>query len=97
MPALTDCWNLDFLPCTVGIKRRHRFSEFRSIRPEIFLEHRTVMIDDEGHHTGIAVLRGISDEREAADHFAAHDVIDCATGRGRPLLGQDLVVVAVIG
>src|SRR5262249_47958975 len=62
----------------------------------ILLKHCAVVIDDKSHHAGIAVFGRIGDQCEATNHFAVHDVIGGAAGRRRSLLGQDLVVVAVI-
>src|SRR5262249_46915799 len=49
-----------------------------------------------GHHSGVAVLRGIGDQRETADHVAAHDIVERSARCARTLPGEDLVVVAVV-
>src|SRR5262249_10120725 len=55
------------------------------------------MVDDERHHARIAVLGRIGDQSIATDHLAANDIIHLAARRARPLPGQALVVVAVVG
>jgi hypothetical protein len=55
------------------------------------------MIDQEGHDAGIAILRRIGDQREAADHLAFDDIVEGAAGRIRPLPLQDAKIVAVVG
>ena len=65
--------------------------------PRSFWKTVAVLVDDEGHHAGIAVVGRVGDEAEAADHLAAHDVVIGATGSRRSLARQDLVAVAVIG
>src|SRR5215472_13780362 len=51
------------------------------------------MIDEERHDPGIPVLGRIGNDSEAADHLAAHHVVELAARRSRSLLGQDLEVV----
>jgi hypothetical protein len=55
------------------------------------------VIDDERDHPRVSVFIGIGDERVPADHLAVDDVVDRAAGRVRPLPGQDLVIVAMVG
>src|SRR5215468_5234462 len=55
------------------------------------------MADDEGHDAGIGVVSGPGDQREAADHLALHDVTHRTTRCARTLLGEDAIVIAVIG
>jgi hypothetical protein len=54
------------------------------------------VIDQKRQHARVAVFGRIGDEREAADHLVVHHIVDGAAYRGRPLSGQDFVVVAVI-
>src|SRR5262245_35373754 len=85
-----------FLPGMVGVERGHSPGNPCGSRPEILLEHLALVVDQERHHAGIAVLGGPRDQRKAADHAAVHDVIEDAAGRGRALPGQDLEVIAVV-
>src|SRR5215468_5777267 len=55
------------------------------------------MIDEERHQAGSAVSRGKGHEREPADHVAAHHIVDFTTRGVRPLPGENLIVVALIG
>jgi hypothetical protein len=77
----------------VGIERAHALPN--GTRAEILLVDGSVVIDKEGHYAGVAVFSGIGNEREAADHVAAHNVVDGAAGRARPLRGKNLIIIAV--
>jgi len=59
----------DLAPGTVWIKLGHCGCSFRRGLPQIFLQQHAILIDDEGHHSRIPVLRRISNESESADHF----------------------------
>src|SRR4029434_804756 len=75
----------------------HALGNGRGIRTQILLKDFTLVIDDERHHTGIAVLRRISNNSEAADHLSLHQVTVCAAGRVFPLRRENFIVVAMIG
>jgi hypothetical protein len=55
------------------------------------------MIDEERHQAGTAVLRRIGHEREPAHHVAAHHIVGFAARGVRPLPGENLIVIALIG
>src|SRR5262249_27844891 len=55
------------------------------------------MIDEERHQAGNSVARGIGHEREPADHVAAHHIVDFTAWGVRPLSGENLIVIALIG
>src|SRR5262245_6751952 len=80
----------------VRIERGHARTDPLGPRTEILFVDVTVIVDDEGHDAGVAILGGKGDEAEAANHVAAHDVVHRAAGRVRTLAGQDPEVVAVI-
>src|SRR5271157_3391693 len=85
----------DWLPGLVGVVGLHLFGQVGGLRPQVFLVYGTVLIDDEGHHSGVAVLRRIGNEGEAASHFPIHDVALGATFCVSALRGKYAVVVAV--
>src|SRR5271157_5029617 len=85
----------DWLPGLVGVVGLLLFGQVGGLRPQVFLVYGTVLIDDEGHHSGVAVLRGIGHEGEAASHFPIHDVALGATFCVSALRGKYAVVVAV--
>src|SRR5262245_24843111 len=81
----------------VWIERSHARGNPACAWAEVPFVNVAVIVDDEGHDAGVAVLRRVSDKADPADHVAAHDVVDGAARSVRALAGQDLVVVAVIG
>src|SRR5271157_1090124 len=85
----------DWLPGLVGVVGLHLFGEVGGLRPQVFLVYGTVLIDDEGHHSGVAVLRRVGNEGEAASHFPIHDVALGAAFCVSALRGKHTVVVAV--
>src|SRR4029078_12442104 len=86
----------DLPPGVIRIELAHARRDPACSRAEVLFEHVTVVVDDEGHDAGVAVLGRVGDEPETADHAAANDVVDGATGRTRTLLCQDLEIVAVV-
>src|SRR5262249_32621231 len=87
----------DLSPGVVRIELAHARGNAPCPRAEVLLEPVAIIVDDEGHDAGLAVLRRIGHEPEPADHVAANDVFDGAARGVRSLTGQYLVVVAVIG
>src|SRR5262245_26155597 len=85
------------LPAAARIERLHGRDGAVRLGSEILLVEDALVIDEERHHAGIAVLRRIGHQREAADQLAARDVIQRSPVSALPLAGQNLVVVAVIG
>src|SRR5271157_1625807 len=85
----------DWLPGLVGVVGLHLFGQVGGLRSQVFLVHGPVRADDEGHHSGVAVLRGIGNEGEAASHLPIDDVALGATFCVSALRGKHTVVVAV--
>src|SRR5271157_2064120 len=85
----------DWLPGLVGVVGLHLFGEVGGLRSQVFLVHGPVLSNDEGHHSGVAVLRRIGNEGEAASHFPIHDVALGAAFCVSALRGKHAVVVAV--
>src|SRR5271169_5559397 len=82
-------------PGLVGIVFGYGATKLFRVLPKVFLVHHTVLVDDEGHDAGIAILGGIGHEGEAADQFTVHQVVArAAFGRGS-LCGEHAVIVAV--
>src|SRR5215468_3786383 len=92
-----DSVRRDFLPARVRVEELHLLRQRRRVGAEVLLIDDAVVVHDEGHHAGGAVLRGEGDHAEAADHVPVGHVVRGAAGRIRPLTGQDTVVVAVVG
>ena len=83
---------IDLLPGLVGVERGHALGDPCRAIPEVLLEYSTGVTDHEGHHTGIAILRWMGDQREAADHLALDHIVERAAGRVRSLRLQDSIV-----
>ena len=67
---------------------------FRGIRAEVLLVNDSIVINDEGHHAGTAVLRGIGEEGNAAGQLPVDGVIARAAFRRRALAGEETEDVA---
>src|SRR5215470_10358333 len=91
-----DLVRRDFLPARVRVEELHLLRQRRRVGAEVLLIDDAVVVHDEGHHAGGAVLRGEGDHAEAADHVPVGHIVRGAAGRIRPLPGQDTVVVAVV-
>src|SRR5271165_3220829 len=66
---------LNSLPCFIGVEFCHRASDLVGGLAQVLLIHNAILVDDEGHDTGIVVLRGISDHGKATSHLAVDDVV----------------------
>src|SRR3984957_18098889 len=62
------------LPLGIGIVFLHGLSECIGLFPEVLLIHHAIVGNDECHHAGRPVFRGIRYEREARGHFAVLDI-----------------------
>ena len=78
--------------CTCG----HGGGELRSVRADIFLLDAALLIDDEGHYSGVVPFVGIGNERVPGDHVAIDDVAVSSPGCMSALASEDLEVVAGI-
>ncbi len=67
--------HVGFVPVLVGIEQRDRRRPFTGFRAEIAFIHHTVLVDDEGHDTGLAVAHGPGDDTEAADHAVVDEIV----------------------
>src|ERR1700751_1306197 len=74
-----------FLPGVIGVERGHVLRDVRRVQTEVFFEHRSPVIDQEGHHARIAIDRRIGDQGEAADHLAMDYVVVGTARRCRAL------------
>src|SRR5580658_1845074 len=63
--------------------------------PQILLEQHTILVNDECHHSRIAVFRGIGYEGESAGHLAIDDIVLRAALRVTTLPLQHTEVVAI--
>src|SRR4029453_901769 len=69
----------------------------RRLRAEIRLVNLSILIDDERHDAGIAVLCRIRDNGESADRPSLYDIVERARFGALSLTLQHPVVVAVEG
>ena len=88
--------NVDFRPGLVGIKGFNLSRELVGLWAEILLEHGAIVTDHKSHDARIAVLRGIGDKREAANHLAFGQIVVGSARRIRALAGKDAIVISVI-
>jgi len=86
-----------WLPRRIRIVRRHRSGYLAGIGTEVLLIDLTVLIDDEGHHSRVAIAGRIGKQRESSGHLARDDIAFGATRRVGSLTGQQPVKVAVEG
>src|SRR5262249_3774022 len=84
-------------PRATGVKAHHFHADIRGAPAEVLLVDGPLMIDEERHQAGNAVPNGIGHEREPADHVAARHIVDFAARGVRPLPGENLIVIALIG
>src|SRR5262249_24468494 len=84
-------------PRAIRVKAHHFNADIGGAQAEVLLVDDPLMIDEERHQAGTAVSRGTGHEREAADHVAAHHIVDFAAWGVRPLPGENLIVIALIG
>ena len=84
-------------PSAIRVKARHFQGDIGGAPAEVLLVDGPLMIDKERHQAGIAVSRGIGHESEPADHVAARHIVDFAAWGVRPLPGENLIVIALIG
>src|SRR4030095_3298492 len=84
-------------PRLVRIEALHLGRLLRRFRSEIRLVDLPILIDDERHDAGIAVLCRIRDDGESADRPSLYDIVERAGFGALSLTLQHPVVVAVEG
>jgi len=84
-------------PSAIRVKAHHFHADIGGAQAEILFVDGPLMIDEERHQAGTAVSHGIGHEREPADHVSAHRIVDFTTRGVRPLAGENLIVIALIG
>src|ERR1700689_1558985 len=91
-------WRLVFglAPRGVGGVFLHGFAQGFGLLAEILLIDSAVVVHDKRHHSGGAVLGGISDESEALGHFAFGDVVFCSAGGMLALARENVKKIATI-
>src|SRR5271163_1990519 len=62
-------------PARIGVELGHCGCCLCCISSQILLQQVAVLIDDESHHAGVAVLSWIGDEGEAAGHLSIDDIV----------------------
>src|SRR5262249_19780496 len=81
----------------IRVKPRNSHANIGGAQAEVLLVDGPLMIDEKRHQAVSAVSRGKGHEREAADHVAARHIVDFAARGVRPLPGENLIVIALIG
>ena len=84
-------------PSAIRVKARQFQGDIGGAPAKVLLVDGPLLIDEERHQAGNAVSRGIGHERKPADHVAAHHIVDFAARGVRPLPGENLIVIALIG
>src|SRR5208282_4450308 len=79
------------------IVRHHRARYLAGIGTQVLLIDLAVLIDDEGHHSRVAIAGRVSKQRESSGHLARDDIAFGAIRRVGSLTGQQPVKVAVEG
>src|ERR1700733_6783151 len=87
---------LGLLPARVGVVGVDFRCGGSGIGAEILFVYLAVVVDDEAHHAGFAVLRRIGNDGKAAQHFAVDDIAVSAAGRVLALLRQYPIVITVV-
>src|SRR3989442_3061741 len=90
-----DLGDVRLRPGAIRVELLHSLGEGARLRSEILLVDDAIVIDEEGHHAGGAVLRGEGHQRKPPDHAAAHDVIVLAAGGIGALSGENAVEIPV--
>src|SRR3982751_5079220 len=83
-------------PLRPGIERGHVLGDRLRVVAEAALVEDAVVVGEEGHDAGVAVLRRVGDDGEPADEVAVDEVVGRAAGGLGALGGQQPVAVAVI-
>src|ERR1700677_1795825 len=86
---------LRWLPRRIGVINRHLPRQFIRVRPEVFLIDFSLLIDNEGHHSGVAPFGWPRNQPKTGDHVAVDDVSVLSARRVRPLLREDLKTIAL--
>src|SRR3984885_7073558 len=84
-------------PGLVGIESGHLCCHIDGIFPQVLFEDHSVLVDDEGLNTRIAVLRRIRKKAEPAGHFSIDKIRLGATLRIRTLIFQLPEVITIEG
>src|SRR5262245_19750460 len=84
-------------PSAIRVKAHHIHADIGGAPAEVLLVDGPLMIDEERHQAGNAIPHGIGHEREPAYHVAANHIVDFAARGARPLSGENLIVIALIG
>ena len=83
-------------PAFVRVEALYFLYAFRGARSEVLFEHDTIVVHEKGHHAARAILRGVRDQREAADQFAFRKVVVRSAFCVRPLLFKNAEQISVI-
>ena len=83
-------------PRRIWIVFFHSRGELTSSGAEIFLVYAALLVDDERHYAGLAVLRRPRYQREAGNHVTIDNIVVPAAGRVAALAGENLEVISVV-
>src|ERR1041384_541467 len=72
-------------PTLIRIETLNSPGDFKCVRTEVLLIDNSILADQKSFYSSDPILRRRSDECEATDHHALHDIIEFAQGRCRTL------------
>src|SRR5690349_18530390 len=84
-------------PTRVGIEFRHLSNQRCGILTEIFLIDRSVLVDDEAHHTGHRIACRIGKDRKSSEQFAVDPIVVCCPRRILALLDEHSIQIPMEG
>ena len=76
-----------WLPRRIRIVCHHLAGYLLGIGTQVLLIDLTVLIDDEGHHSRVAIANRIGNQRESSGHLAIDDIVSGAARRIGSLTG----------
>lgn len=82
-------------PANIGIKLGHLGHRFGRDYTQVLLKQHSILVDDESHHSRIAVLGRVSYEGESTHHFSIDHVVLRPSGGMLALPFQHLKIIAV--
>jgi len=87
----------DLGPAGIGIVGGHLLGDFRGVFAQVALVEGAVLVDDERHDAGAAVVGGEGNDCKAADELIVDHVIAGAAGGSGSLGGDQAIEVAEVG
>src|SRR5579862_4835420 len=86
---------LNLAPSVIRVEFLHRSGGLGRGFPQVFLKEQSILVDDECHHSRVAVFSWIGNEGEPANHLPVDQIVLRTAFCVATLLGQHTEVVAV--